>query len=121
MNEETDDITTEEAAVPATDKKTSKKAIAPKAKKPKAKKESKAKEPKQRKAKAKKEPSERKRTTFTMSGERVSMKIDDVFTKHLQKIANERDLPSVGHAADLVLGVGLTRMAALTRYNAKKV
>lgn len=84
------------------------------------KKPSKPKQPKERKPKKEKKPSERKRNSFTMTGERVALKIDDVFSKHLSKIANERDLPSIGHAADLVLGVGLTRMAALSRYNSKK-
>lgn len=126
--QEIENIEEEEIEVPATEKKPktagaarSKRAIAPKAKKPKADKPKKPKAEKAKKPKAKKEPSERKRQTFALTGERTSLKIDDVFTKHLQKIANERELPSVGHAADFVIGVGLTRIAALSRYAAKKV
>ena len=126
MNDLELDSTAEEIEVPETAKPSkkakkpatgSKRSIEKPAKKPKAKKEPKA---KAKKAKAKKEPSERKRASFDLTGNRVSMKVDDVFTKHLQKIANERELPSVGHAADWVIGVGLTRIAALSRYAAKK-
>lgn len=84
------------------------KAKAPKAAKPK-------------KAKVAKAPKEKKvRSAFVLSGTRETIKIDGVFLKYLQAIANELELPSIGHALDKVVGTGLTRLAALARYGAKQ-
>jgi hypothetical protein len=95
-----------------------KKEKAPKAKKEKAPKAKKEKAPKAKKEK--KEPGEKKvRSAFVLSGTRESIKIDSVYLKHLQVIANELELPSTGHALDKVVGTGLTRLAALAKYGAK--
>lgn len=89
-----------------------KKAKAEKVKKPKA---AKAKKPKAEKA-----APTRTRFAVELSGERDPVRIDKALIKLLQKFANESELPSIGHAADRLITVGLARLVALGKYGEKR-